>query len=339
MEHEDLQSKGFFGILGFSIRLIHSRRRLFLPLAAAVLLPLAALSMAGTPITARILDYDYTADHTYNRRASRAAGAVVFALLYGIAYLFVVLLAAGAAIHAAASAYAAKEAASLRRSLLRAAPRAWARLLGTSFWGLLLNVVYLVVGGLVLGLAVGLAGAASGSVTFLRVLAIIFACLVAVVFFLGAVYVSTLWHVAVAATVLEGAAGPGAGGSGCWGIAAIRKARALVRGRAIMCGALLVLFEGLIYVVQNLCWGLTLYVDGIPLVLRIVLGALILLALTGLFLLGTTVLTAAYLVLKAWHGEPVDPVSLTARLDACAGEYERMVVPNGGTVQMSHQMV
>ncbi|XP_038976838.1 uncharacterized protein LOC120107583 [Phoenix dactylifera] len=316
-EPEELQFLGIVGICHEASKILHSWQRLFAQIALALVLPLSVLFLAhiyvshllfskidrsevaldvatpGSPSESAIL----------SRLSAEWSAFLLFKAAYLLALLVLSLLSTSAVVYSVASIYTAKDLSFAK--VLAVVPKVWRRLMITFLWAFLLLVAYNTAALILAVLAVLLLGAHTAGLVAIALIALVYAA--------GLVWISVVWHVASVVSVLEDACG----------IEAMRKSRALIRGKTWTAVA--------IFVVLNLCFvgvevGFRLaVVRGNYLNLgvgsRVGYSVLMLSFLCAVILFALVAQTVVYFVCKSYHHESIDKSSLADHLEVYLGDY------------------
>ncbi|TKW08086.1 hypothetical protein SEVIR_6G005900v4 [Setaria viridis] len=319
-EPEELQFLGAAGIYAASASILRGPHRpLFARVAAAFVLPLAALFLLHVAISHALfthIDTDDTAldssapgTDAQRRLLSRLASDWLALLLFKAAYLLALLLlsllATAAAVFSVASVYSAKHDALTFPRVLSVVPRVWRRLAATFLAAFALLFAYHAVFVVVfLGLLVA-ADNGSG-------LAGLLAFLLVVAYLVGLVYISVVWHLASVVSVLEDYKG----------FAAMRKSRDLIRGKLPTAAAIFVTLN-LVFAVVELAFRAWVVKAGgsSPALARLLVGLLALAALSCVVMLALVAQTLVYLVCKSYHHESIDKAGISDHLEVYLGDY------------------
>ncbi|XP_010911549.1 uncharacterized protein [Elaeis guineensis] len=316
-EPEELQFLGLVGIYHEAYKILLSWRRLFAQIALALVLPLSLLFLAhiyvshllfskidrseaaldvappGSPSQSAIL----------SRLSAEWSAFILFKAAYLLALLVLSLLSTSAVVYSVASIYTAKDLSFAK--VLAVVPKVWRRLMITFLWAFLLLVAYNTATLFVAILLVFIFGPdIPGAVAI---------ALVAVLYAAGLVWISVVWHVASVVSVLEDACG----------IEAMRKSRALIRGKTWTAVA--------IFVMLNLCfvgaelgfrrqvvWG---DYFGLGVGSRVGYAVVWLSFLCLVILFALVAQTLVYFVCKSYHHESIDKSSLADHLEVYLGDY------------------
>ncbi|KAL2553160.1 hypothetical protein Fot_06779 [Forsythia ovata] len=316
-EQEEIQFMGFFGIFRESFNIVSSWRKIFSQITLALIIPLSFIYLAHIQITeilfADIMHNEYMLDRTpegtstYNNISSILSSEwtafFLFKLGYLIFFIILALLSTSAVVYTIACIYTAKEISF--RKVMSVVPKVWKRLMVTFIWNFIIVFVYNLIAVLILVFGVVLLGYSKNAL-------VIFALLFVIVYLIGSVYISIIWHLATVVSVLEES----------YGLNAMAKSQALIKGKmGISVG---------IFLVLGLCLsGIQVFFENcvvqrkrdIGLVSRVGYGSLCLFLLSILMLLGLIMQTIIYFICKSYHHENIDKSSLADHLGGYLGEY------------------
>jgi hypothetical protein len=314
-EQEDLQFLGFFGIFNESLKIIFSWRKIFSQITLALILPLSFIFLAHIQISQllffNIQDNEDSLDHTQKNSptyaklsdavSSELAALWAFKAAYFTFLLILSLLSTSAVVYTIASIYTAKEI--TFKKVLSVVPKVWKRLLITFVCSFAIVLVYNIVAGALLFSYVAFVGFSASAETIVVLFLIIYS--------IGFVYISIVWHLASVVSVLEDV----------YGFKAMIKSKALIRGKMwIAVGFFILLFlcfMGIVVVFENFVVLGMERGAGI----RILVGILCFLFLFKVILFGLVVQTVIYFVCKSYHHENIDKSSLADHLEVYLGEY------------------
>lgn len=314
-EPEELQFLGIVGIYRESYKIIFSCRRIFTQIALSLVIPLAAIFLAHIEI-ADLLFFKISTneealertkvgspseDRILDRLSSEWTAFFLFKALYLLLVLVLSLLSTSAVVYSIACLYTAKDLSF--RKVLSVVPKVWRRLIVTFLWNFLILIAY-------------------NSVSFLAVVFVLFfvgpnrlgvalLTLLVLAYIFGLVYISVVWHLASVVSVLEDS----------YGIQAMQKSRALIRGKALVAGVIFLKLNLILMAINFLFSGLVVYDGSVGVLGRVALGILLFVALSKLILFGLVIQTVIYFVCKSYHHENVDKSCLSDHLEVYLGEY------------------
>ena len=318
-EQEDLQFLGFFGIINESFKIIFSWRKIFSQITLALILPLSFIFLAHIQISQllffNILDNEDRLDHTQKNSptyaklsdvvSSEKAALWAFKAAYFTFLLILSLLSTSAVVYTIASIYTAKEI--TFKKVLSVVPKVWKRLFITFICSFAIVLVYNIVAGALLFSCLAFVGFSASGYTIV----VLFGVLFLIIYSIGFVYISIVWHLASVVSVLEDV----------YGFKAMIKSKALIKGKMwIAVGFFILLF---------LCFmGIEVVFENFVVLgmergagIRILVGILCFLFLFKVILFGLVVQTVIYFVCKSYHHENIDKSSLADHLEVYLGEY------------------
>lgn len=315
VEQEELQFLGFFGIIKESVKIIYSWRKIFSQITLALILPLTFIFLAHIEVSDflffKILRNEDKLDRTragtpkYEKLSDVISSEWIVFWLLKVAYftflLIFSLLCTSAVVYAVACVYSAKQITFKR--VLSVVPKVWKRLMVTFIWNFVIVFCYNVVAAVVLFMWAILIGN--------NVFGLVILPLLLIIYVMGFVYISVVWHLASVVSVLEDS----------YGIQAMVKSKALIKGKTGVAVA--------IFLILNICYFIiqlafeNLVVLGYPLSTpnRILLAIIFFLFLFKLILFGLVIQTVIYFVCKSYHHENIDKSSLSDHLEVYLGEY------------------
>ncbi|KAE8666659.1 GTP-binding family protein [Hibiscus syriacus] len=302
---EEMQFLGFFGIFKESYKLIFSGRKIFSNITLALILPLSFVYLvyahvysffvskftaADYDIPSQLISYDWLYFWLFN---------AAYFILFSIFSLF----STAAVVYTIACIYTARELAF--KEVMSVVPKILKRLIVTFFSIFVAIFFYLVATVVVLIVwAISVGSIPTVGLTVLAILVILF--------IVGFLYLTTIWHLASSISVLEEA----------YGFPAMVKSKNLIKGK---------LWLGIsIFFILNLAMGFNqiafkrLVVEGTNIGMgeKIVYGIIFFLLLSTMILFGLVIQTVIYFVCKSYHHENIDKAALSDHLQLyLLGEY------------------
>ncbi|KAF3440601.1 hypothetical protein FNV43_RR18885 [Rhamnella rubrinervis] len=317
-EQEELQNLGFFGILKESLKIILSWRKVFSQITVTLILPLSFIFLAHFQVSQilffKILTHEDTLDHTQSNTpyyaklsditSSEWIAFWLFKAAYFTVYLILSLLSTSAVVYTVACIYTGKQI--TYKKVMSVVPKVWKRLMVTFIWSFAIVLVYNIVAIALLVLWVVFV------VPVISTVGIVILVLFLILYFVGIIYIGVVWHLACVVSVLE---------EGVYGIQAMKKSRALIKGKMGV-GVAFFLMIGVCYVVIELLFE-NLVVLGVVggLAIRIGIGILCFLLLFKVILFNLVIQTVIYFVCKSYHHQNIDKSSLAYHLEVYLGEY------------------
>lgn len=315
-EQQELQFLGFFGILKESFKIIFSWRKIFSQLTLALILPLSFLILAHIHVSQlfffNILNMEDRLDYSpqnSHKISSEWAAFWLFKIAYFTVLLILSLLSTSAVVYTIACIYTSKQI--TFKKIMSVVPRVWKRLMVTFLWSFAMVFVYNLIAAAVIILWVVLNGGNN-------VFGIVVLVILLIIYCVGLLYITIVWHLASVISVLEE----------IYGIKAMIKSKNLIKGKLGVAVALFILlaccfagiqllFEALVVLDLSQGWGI-----------RIGIGILCFLLLFKLLLIGLVIQTVLYFVCKSYHHENIDRPSLSEHLEAYLGDYTSLKAAN-----------
>ncbi|GMI82961.1 hypothetical protein like AT4G19950 [Hibiscus trionum] len=305
-EQEEMQFLGFFGIFKESYKLIFSWRKTFSNITLALILPMSFVYLVYTQIYSLFLSKFTSA--SYDKPSDLISYDWLYFWLFNAAYftLFSIfsLFSTAAVVYSVACIYTDREVAF--KKVMSVVPKVWRRLIVT-FFSIFVAIFFYLVATVVVVLiwAVSLAPVHIAGFAVLAILVILF--------IVGFLYLTTIWHLASTISVLEEA----------YGFRAMVKSKNLIKGKVWLAMS--------IFLVLNLAMGFNqigfkrLVVEGSSgtgMGRRVVFGIIFFLLLSTMILFGLVIQTVIYFVCKSHHHENIDKSALSDQLDFyLLGEY------------------
>eukprot|EP00262_Sarcandra_glabra_P003304 TRINITY_DN13961_c2_g1_i3.p1 TRINITY_DN13961_c2_g1~~TRINITY_DN13961_c2_g1_i3.p1 ORF type:complete len:359 (-),score=17.90 TRINITY_DN13961_c2_g1_i3:180-1178(-) len=324
-EPEELQFLGFFGIYREAYKLVSSWRKLFSQITLSLVLPLSFIFLAHIQISdllfTKINNNEEALEHT--REGTLREHRLLDALstewtafwLFKVAYLVFVLifslLSTSAVVYTVASVYTAKEV--TFRKVLSVVPKVWKRLMVTFLCNFLILLVYNTLSFFIFFICILLIGPGSAVLTLLIILLILY--------LIGLVYITLVWHLASVISVLEDV----------YGFGAMKKSKALIKGKLWVTTAIFVTLNLASFALYTLFGKFVVHGSSLGLGARFGYAMLCFFFLSILLLLGLVVQTVVYFVCKSYHHENIDKSCLADHLEVYRGEY---VPLKGSDVQL-----
>ncbi|GER38091.1 hypothetical protein STAS_14549 [Striga asiatica] len=317
-EQEEIQFLGLFGILKESCDLVLSSpwRKIFAQITLLLILPLSSVYLSHIEITEilfrKIMHNEFMLEWTpegtriHQRLAhvlrSELTAFFLFKIAYILFFILLALLSTAAIVYTIACIYTAKEITLTR--VASVVPKVWKRLALTFLCSFALVFAYNVLSLLLLVL---------GAVTVgpVRVLGVVCLVLFSVVYLVGLLYITIIWHLASVVSVLEQS----------YGFGAMRKSKGLIRGKMGISAAVFLVLALLFLGVEHMFKIFVVFGEGKGLGERIGYGMLCVILLSITMLFGLVAQTIVYFVCKSYHHENIDKSSLADHLGAYLGEY------------------
>lgn len=336
-EQEEMQFLGVFGIYKEACKIIFSWRKIFSQITLALILPLSLISLAQIEVS-NVLSGKIINDKVellgteagtkrYNILSDHISSEVAYFWLFEVAYLILSLifslLSTAAVVYTIASIYTGREVSF--KKVMSVVPKVWKRLMVTFMSIFVAFFAYSVVAILVSLVVLIIASFVFIGFPYLKVF-YSFGIVLLVLFFMGIVYMTIVWQLSYAVSVLEEARG----------FKAMTKSRALIKGKmwtAIIIFSMLNLSSVVIHMAfQNL----VVQAVSMNTATRVLYGVVCLLMFLGLFLFGLVIQTVIYFVCKSNHHENIEKSALSDHLDVYHKEYAPL---NSKDVQLEQSYV
>ncbi|KAL6578798.1 hypothetical protein OROMI_009014 [Orobanche minor] len=315
-EQEEIQFLGFFGILKESCDIVSSWRKIFTQITLFLILPLSSVYLAHIQISEilfkKIMHNEYMLEWTpegtrihdkvSDMLRSEWTAFVLFKIGYLIFFIILALVSTSAVVYTIACIYTAKEI--TLRKVSSVVPKVWKRLIVTFIWNFIIVFAYNIVSLLILVLAAITLGP-------IKIVGIIFLVLFSILYLIGFLYITMIWHLASVVSVLEES----------YGLKAMTKSQDLIKGRMGISAAVFLLLGLCFFGIQHMFKILVVFGDGKGIEDRIVYGIVCLVLLSITLLFGLIVQTIVYFVCKSHHHENIDKSSLANHLCGYLGEY------------------
>ncbi|KAB5568521.1 hypothetical protein DKX38_002314 [Salix brachista] len=320
-KQEEMQFLGVFGIFQEAYKIIFSCRKIFSQITLALILPLSFILLAQIEVTnvfsGEIMNNEVELLGTeagtkrYNKLSDHISSELAYFWLFKVANLILSLvfslLSNAAVVYTIASIYAGREVSF--KKVMSAVPKVWKRLMVTFLSVFVALLAYVAVAILVSSL-VFMAWFIFIGFSNLKVL-YSFGIVLLVLYLMGFVYLTIIWQLASAVSVLEEVCG----------FKAMTKSRALIKGK--MWTAIIIFFNLTITstVVHMAFQNLVVHGVSMNMAGRVFLGVICSALFLGLFLLGFVTQTVIYFVCKSNHHENIEKSALSDHLEAYHGEY------------------
>lgn len=311
-----MQFLGLFGIYVESYKIIIKWRRIFSQITLSLILPLSFIFLAHISVSAlifsKIVHNEFRLRHfpttsLYHKRLSelvRSEWAVFWTvkIVYFIFLLIFSLLSTSAVVYTIACIYTSREI--TFKKIMSVVPKVWKRLMVTFLCAFLAFFLYfvLLVGALVLWSYID--DRTQVGLPILVILLILYA--------IGFVYMTIIWHLASVVSVLEDS----------YGFRAMIKSKNLIKGKLWIAVVVFVKLTLSLIGIRILFDAEVLYTDSIGIAGRIGIAVLCFLLIFKLFLFGLVIQTVIYFVCKSYHHENIDKSALSDHLEVIyLGEY------------------
>ncbi|KAK6152980.1 hypothetical protein DH2020_012619 [Rehmannia glutinosa] len=313
-EQEEIQFLGFFGILKESYNIVSSWRKIFTQITLFLILPLSFVYLAHLQISEiifkKIMHNEYMLewtpegtrihDRVSHMLRSEWTAFFLFKIGYFVFFIVLALLSTSAVVYTVACIYTAKEV--TLKKVLSVVPKVWKRLMVTFIWNFIIVFAYMIVSLLVLVLGVIVLGP-------IRILGMVFLVVFGIVYLIGLLYITIIWHLASVVSVLEES----------YGLNAMSKSQGLIKGKMGISAGIFLVLGIFFFGVEHMFKMLVVFGDGIG--GRIGFGILCLVLMSICMLFGLIAQTIIYFVCKSYRHENIDKSSLADHLGEYLGEY------------------
>ncbi|PIA39322.1 hypothetical protein AQUCO_02600046v1 [Aquilegia coerulea] len=289
-EQEELKSIGFWGIIKETCKIIYTWKKMFTKITLSFILPLSIILLAYPQLN------DYISRKVDKTRGGKKTiyGFYGLLTLADIVFtLIIFLLPTSAIVYTIASIYTAKQFSF--KTVLNVVPNVWKMLMVTIAVQFLIMLAYNCVA---LAVFIPLLLMINGYMIYILIILL-------VLYMMGFVYINIIWSLANVVTVLENLKG----------FVAMKKSKALLKGKVLVASALFVLIYLPLVSVQ-IAFDLILNFGSLGIVSKVGYGAICLLLTLVLILLGLVIQTIVYFVCKSFHGETIDKSYLANHLEA-----------------------
>ncbi|KAF3672777.1 putative small RNA degrading nuclease 5-like [Capsicum annuum] len=323
-EQEEMQFLGLFDIYIEAYKVIYQWRKIFSQITLSLILPMSFIFLAHMEVYHLFfsdlnhsefqLEHTHTGTAKYNKISDHINKELTSLWLFIIVYFTILiifsLLSTSAVVYTIASIYTSREIGFMK--VMSVVPKVWKRVMVTFLCAFLCFFVYNLVAFFVLAIwfvwAFSMQGENDGLAKFIFVI-------MAIVYVVGSVYLSVIWHLATVITVLEDS----------YGMKAMLKSKDLLKGKMRI--ALVFFFKlNLSLGVLNFIFKKFVVHGGnhhmhLGMLYRVAVGFLCFLLVLTLILFGLVIQTIIYFVCKSYHHENIDKSALSDHLEVYLGEY------------------
>jgi hypothetical protein len=316
-EQEELQFLGFFGIFKESFKIILTWRKIFSQITLALILPLSFIFLAHMQISQMIffnildsedaLDFTQSGTPKHDKLSDNISAEWTAFWLFKFAYftflLIFSLLSTSAVVYTIACIYTVKPI--TFKKIMSVVPKVWKRLMVTFIWSFLVVVLYNIIA------AVVFLTLWTQVVFHVNAVGFRIAVLVAliIIYSVGMLYITIVWHLASVVSVLED----------FYGIKAMIKSKNLIKGQMGVTVAVFIVV-GVCFVGIQLLYEIFVVLHK-PLGVRIGVGIVCFFLLCFFLLFDLVIQTVLYFVCKSYHHENINKSSLSDHLEVYLGEY------------------
>ncbi|KAH0683393.1 hypothetical protein KY290_021986 [Solanum tuberosum] len=323
-EQEEMQFLGLFDIYIEAYKVINQWKKIFSQITLSLILPMSFIFLAHMEVyhlffsdlkhSESQLRHTHTGTAKYNKISDHIDSELTSLWLFIIVYFTILiifsLLSTSAVVYTIASIYTSREIG--YKKVMSVVPKVWKRVMVTFLCAFLCFFIYNLVSFFLLALwfvwAFSMRGENDGLANLIFVI-------MAIVYVVGSVYLSVIWHLASVVTVLEDS----------YGVKAMIKSKDLLKGKMRI--ALFFFFKfNLLFGILNFVFK-KFVVHGshhmhLGMLYRVGVGLFCLLLLFTLMLFGLVIQTIIYFVCKSYHHENIDKSALSDHLEVYLGEYE-----------------
>ncbi|XVF39166.1 hypothetical protein PTKIN_Ptkin01aG0013500 [Pterospermum kingtungense] len=317
-EQEEMQFIGFFGIYKESFKVMYSWRKIFsyitfsliLPLSFIYLLHMEVSSLFFSKIRHNEMELDQTRSGTpkYEKLSDLVSSEWAYFWLFKAAYftffLIFALLSTAAVVYTIACIYTARDL--TFKKVMSVVPKVWKRLMVTFLCIFVAMVLYHVVAFFVLIVIIWSIPPQASQIGVIAILVIIL-----VLYFVGFLYLTIIWHLASVVSVLEES----------YGFQAMVKSKNLIKGKLWLAVAIFLIMNMTLGGTQTAFQMLVVHGSGFHMADRVVYAVICFLLLSVLILFGLVIQTVFYFVCKSYHHENIDKSALSNHLEVYLGEY------------------
>ncbi|KAI3972020.1 hypothetical protein MKW92_040178 [Papaver armeniacum] len=317
-EPEELQFLGLFGIYREAYNIITSRRKIFSQITLAFILPLSFIYLAQTKICDLLFpkmmhnqDKELLTFFAYLRLSPEFTAFLIFKAIYHILLLVLSLFSTSAVVYTIACAYTTKKV--TFNKVASVVPTVWKRLMITFLWTSVVMFLYnfftmILLFFLVVPVSLSYSGRTPAAIDILS-------DIVVLIWAIGFVYISLIWHLASVVSVLEES----------YGYKAFSKSKALIKGKMLISLVIFIKLEisflVVLFAFENLVAHGRIGVMG-----KVILGLFCFLFLSILISFALVMQTVVYFICKSYHHENIDKSCLDEHLEAYnLGDYVPLI--------------
>ncbi|TYI39246.1 hypothetical protein ES332_A02G084600v1 [Gossypium tomentosum] len=313
-EQEEMQFLGFFGIYKESYKVIIACRKIFSKITLSLILPLSFIYLLHMEVSSllfrKIIHTKVELDEAQSPAKTQKLHDLIsnemayfwlFKAAYFTLFLIFSLLSTSAVVYTIACIYTAREL--TFDKVMTVVPKVWKRLMVTFLCTFLTMFVYHVVAIFIMVSSVILL---LGTDAVDAVLAILL-----VLYFVGFLYMTIIWHLASVISVLEE----------CYGFQAMMKGKNLIKGKLWVAIIIFLMLVISFAVIQAAFQSLVVHGRSLGMAMRVVYAIICFLLLSKLILFALVIQTVIYFVCKSYHHENIDKSALSDHLEVYLGEY------------------
>ncbi|XVF37068.1 hypothetical protein REPUB_Repub19eG0113600 [Reevesia pubescens] len=277
-EQEEMQFLGFFGIYIESYKVIFAWRKMFSKITLSLILPLSFIYLVHMEISSlffrKIIHNEIELDHTQS-------------VVYTIACV-----------------YTAREL--TFNKVMSVVPKVWKRLMVT-FLCVFLAMFFYHIGAVIIFIifiiwATSMGASKIGIAVFVILM---------VLYLVGFLYLTIIWHLASIVSVLEEA----------YGFQAMVKSKNLIKGKLWVAIVIFLKLNITLWIIQFAFQRLVVHGSTLGMANRVIYAIICFLLLSKLILFGLVIQTVIYFVCKSYHHENIDKSALSDHLEVYMGDY------------------
>lgn len=317
-EQEEMQFIGFFGIYAESFKVISSWRKIFSYITLSLILPLSFIYLLHMEVSSlfvrKILHNEWELDHTrsgtpkYDKLSDLVSTEWAYFCLFKAAYftLFFIfaLLSTAAVVYTIACVYTAREL--TFKKVMSVVPKVWKRLIVTFLCIFVAMFFYHVLALFVLIVFIWSVPNQASETAFVAIFVFLL-----ILYFVGLLYLTIIWHLASVVSVLEET----------YGFQAMVKSKNLIKGKLWLTTAIFLIMNLTSGGIQIAFQRLVVRGSSLHMANRVVYAVLCFLLLSILILFGLVIQTVIYFICKSYHHENIDKSALSDHLEVYLGEY------------------
>ncbi|XVE95604.1 hypothetical protein REPUB_Repub02eG0113000 [Reevesia pubescens] len=315
IEQEEMQFLGFFGIYKESYNVIYAWRNIFSKITLSLILPLSFVYLVHMEVSSlffrKIIHNEIELDHTrsgtpkHEKLSDLISNEWAYFWLFKAAYftLFFIfsLLSTAAIVYTIACIYTAREL--TFKKVMSVVPKVWKRLMVTFLSIFVAMLVYHVAAFVILiTCAISIGGSDVGIAVFVILM---------ILYFVGFLYLTIIWHLASVVSVLEEA----------YGFQAMVKSKNLINGKLWVAIVIFLKLNIILLIIQIAFQRLVVHGSTLGMANRVFFAIICFLLLSMLFLFGLVIQTVIYFVCKSYQHENIDKSALSDHLEVYLGEY------------------
>ncbi|XP_059453424.1 uncharacterized protein LOC132183963 [Corylus avellana] len=318
-EQEDMQFLGLFGIYQEAWKIIFSWRKVFTQITLTLILPLSFIFLAHMEVSellfTNIIHNEIALDETrqgtskYNKLSDLLTHEFITFVLFKAAYftflLILSLLSTSAVVYTIACIYTGRREVTFDK-VMSVVPKVWKRLMLTFLSTFISFLAYNILAFFIFIILLVLFFESRHFLVPMLMLIVL-----SILYLVGFVYMTIVWHLASVVTVLEDTCG----------IPAMIKSKKLIKGNTGVATVIFLKLNVSFWLIQAAFENLVVHGESMGMVNRVAYGIICLVLLFKLFLFGLVIQTVIYFVCKSYHHENIDKSALSDHLEVYLGDY------------------